>query len=1462
MGPKTKIFTALMLAAVGCALLFADLAYSQPGGEGESIELIVRPDDGKTSPLQQTLRSGTVSKQTADSLFANVTSISSVFDSRGTRQKNGEGTLPIPAFRLGVRDSASFRRLRTRMRQHADVRYAHENVSFRVNAEREKNRSLFPPDDPILRDDNALADSLDHLDVIHALDAWSVTSGTTDVRIGVVDTGIFLEHPDLADQFSINEAEDVNGNGKLDPIPVEEGGDLNGVDDDGNGYVDDVVGYDFVDRPSAIQSGEFADRDPDPSADLEEESSGHGTAVAGVATAAPDDVLEGIAGVAPDARLVALRAFGRDGTGRADDIAAAIMYGAENELDVLNLSFGQGRAVPLIEDAIEYAVDQGTVVVASAGNELTDDPHYPSDYPEVVSVVWLGEDGMLPQVNQSQFGIGVDLGAPGSNVFTADLPADKLRADESPELEDLYGPYSGSSFSAPQVAGAAALLRSADSSLSPASIRSILTAAADDIKRANWDHETGAGLLNVEQSLMRAYPARTEITAPEHNHGVEGDSSLAITGTAIDPAFDHYAVYYAKGTRNLGQRRDPWVEITPPTSRQVLRDTLGVWSTQALSELKEGEYTLRLVTTFHDDRTIEDRRRIRIDRSQPEVRVEFIGVGRVEGENGIVADVESDDVTRVRMEVQIGNRGKTVLSESKARRHGLTWPDETGNGGQAAIQLDATNSSGLTTTTDTTLHIPASNENTGLLTRTSPSLSPGKLLSTAVNFDGDELSEILLNQFKNEGRTDTLRTFEWTGSDFAPADTLVTADPFVPRDAGDTNGDGLQELLLQREQKTLLLEQPNSTAPPTDLIFADTSRVSDAPGDTLNGARLTDLDADGQGEVIGTRQKQWKVLERKPSGFQEIARLTNPTDPGPDSSRGNRLTTQAATGDFDGDGRRDLLVGDQDGDLIVYEATGDDQIETAWTVETDRQNAEEQFAVGDFTGTGRTNFATVTTTSGAPSISYYSVWQRAGEDAYERAFRLPIPSALKEDFSRQNRGGLLESADLDRDGRSEIVIAHPPSLLVLDRSASGAWQVLYEDRSSSISLDSGMLAADVSGTGTPSILTGTNEEKMARYAVDPAGLAVAPPRWVRARPGGASSTKLTWRAPGVDSVTVYGRPASDDSDLAPIVTTTDSSTTLDGKTTRRYRLKAWKEGAQSPFSPARPVRPHPPATVDSVSYPGPSTVEIQFAEVLAPDLQVEQFQFGAEDTSPERLVRAQSGQAVILRFSRAVAGQSGQLSWSGIVDATGLDVDQTAVNVSFPADDRRSLFIEEAMIVGENRARLAFNAPLDPSAARERDRYTLRPRGRVADVQVEGDSSDTVVLHVEGLVLGASGEESSLTVTEMVGADGRRLSDEGGTVRLTRPADDLSNVFVYPNPYRAAEHGEKVEIAGLPPEATIRIYTPGGRLVRELSARTRDGGRDWNLRDRRGERVPSGVYLFRVNAPEQSPVLEKAAVIR
>lgn len=1438
---KQTFLTSILLAPL---VILGDSPVAAQSPSGSSVELIVRAADNAPPSFLDRLRSP-VSKQEDDSLLAGVQSARSVFASPVLQSKRREKQADIPAFTLVVRDSAARTAIQNRLRERSEVQYVQPNVEYTLKRRGESSIPEGFASDPILDPGNIFADSLDHLSVIRAIEGWDESAGDSTVSVGVVDTGIYLDHPDLADQFWANPGEDRNG-----------------TDDDGNGYVDDVVGYDFVDRAGVVAEGDYQDRDPDPSPDSLGPISGHGTSVAGVISAVPDEPEAGMVGVAPNTRLVALRAFGGDGRGQTDDIAAAIVYGAQQGIDVLNLSFGRDRASPLLREAIEFAISQGTVVVASAGNKgAVDEPHYPSDYPSVISVLWLAEDGEdVPDFSRSQYGIGVDLGAPGSNVFTTNYPRQRLLNDQPVRQDDLYRLSSGSSFSAPQVAGAAALLRSVDATLSPTAIQSILTGTAADINGASWDHTTGAGRVDVARGLLRSYPAQTELHFPEHDQGFSGTSPVPVVGTALDPSFKEYAVYYAEGTRDLDSRPNPWTSLVGPVETRVHRDTLTIWDVSALDD---GEYTLRLSTTLTDGRTIEDRRRVTIDSTPPEVDIKFLGTGRIDGRWGILADVASDDTVRSQMVVRIRGQKFVTDGEFISSRQGLTWPDESGLGGEASVELTLTNRSGLQTTIERTVSVPPNKTNPSFFQVEKTGIPGGSLLPRAPDFDEDGLPEIVANHFPTPsgGISDTIRAFEWTSTAFAPADTLLAR--LFPKDVGDTNQDGRKELLLQINGATILLEQQDPDLLPQHLVYADTSAVTPSiAGPSLHGALLTDLDGNGVGEIVGnwkadSSRTEWRVLEREGATFQLVERLENPTShERPDTVRS---APNAATGDFDGDGRKDLLVGDRDGNWIVYESTADGSMEVAWSHETDRFAADRRFAVGDVTGNGRAEFVTHNTYSpsppggGAPEppISYYHVWSAVGDDTYERIYRLPVAG--------ERSPGDLTAADFDDDDRAEIAIAHPPSLVVVGSSDSGGLDVIYENQERPAVRSRSMVAADFEGNGVPSLLAATTGETLRRYTVNSSGTEQPPPRWVQAVPTGPAGSRLEWRAPAADSVTVFA--GSPDESPDPVTSTTDSTTTIADSSRLQFALQAWADGESSPLSPARLVRPHDSATVTAVEYPTSSTVRLQFTEPFASSPPPERFELTTHG-SPRSVVQSDGETGLLLRFSDA-AGEESILSWTGLTDASGLPVGQTEVGVAFPAASNRTLFVEDVSVLGEQRVRLTFNEPLVGSTARNRDNYHVQPHGSVESVEAEGSPPSAVTLRLDGVVAGASGQESSLTVSSLRSVNGSTLVDEGATVRLTQPAEGLANVKVYPNPIDLSRHDSQLTIAGLPRNATVRIYSPAGRLVNVLSVEdNRMGGTTWDLRTRRGSTVPSGIYLVRVEAPDASPVMKKAAVIR
>ncbi len=368
-----------------------------------------------------------------------------------------------------------------RLQQLDGVRYAEPYYLLRP-------LTTVPPNDPAAHPQQG---QQDYLTTVHAYEAWAIEPGSADIIIGMLDTGVELDHPDLVGNRHVNIADPVNG-----------------LDDDGDGYVDNHHGWDF------------ADYDADPSAD----TNGHGTGVTGVAAATPDNST-GIAGLGYRSSYMPIKVF-RSGDGRFAFGYEAIAYAADRGCQVINLSWGGANAYSQFgQDVINYAVQQrDVVVVAAAGNSGRDERYYPASFDGVLSVAVT--DAQDRAVGQTTHNHWVDLVAPGQYSY-------------STQNGGGYHYGSGSSLAAPLVAGAAALVRAHFPHWSAEQVMQQLRLSADDIYAVGdnraYHEKLGRGRLNAARALQPlSSPAlrASSLTyaTPAGQHAYYGDT-LALTLT-------------------------------------------------------------------------------------------------------------------------------------------------------------------------------------------------------------------------------------------------------------------------------------------------------------------------------------------------------------------------------------------------------------------------------------------------------------------------------------------------------------------------------------------------------------------------------------------------------------------------------------------------------------------------------------------------------------------------------------------------------------------------------------------------------------------------------------------------------------------------------------------------------------------------------------------------------------------
>lgn len=394
--------------------------------------------------------------------------------------------------------------------------------------------------------------------------AWDIQTGSHEVVVAVIDTGLDYTHPDLKENAWVNEAE-LNGQA--------------GVDDDGNGYVDDIHGYDFVNN------------DGDPMDDH-----GHGTHVGGTIGAKGNDGA-GIVGVAWNVRLMGVKFLSASGSGTLEDAIKAIDYATAMGAHIQSNSWGGGGYTQLLKEAIERARDKNILFVAAAGNESNDNdsaPAYPASYDvdNIISVAAIDNNGQLAYF--SNYGkTKVHVAAPGVDV-TSSVPTKTNSSG--------YDTWSGTSMATPHVSGVAALMLSQEPGLSFAETKARIIAGVQTLGSLR-NKVASAGIAN-------AYYALTGQVAPPDENDPYNWQAQDYTLSTIHPynaktneefvvrveGAQQVAVYFEKFETERGYDT---VEFRDSTGRLI-----GKWSGNHNGEFSPSANGDTLHMTFKSDDSV------------------------------------------------------------------------------------------------------------------------------------------------------------------------------------------------------------------------------------------------------------------------------------------------------------------------------------------------------------------------------------------------------------------------------------------------------------------------------------------------------------------------------------------------------------------------------------------------------------------------------------------------------------------------------------------------------------------------------------------------------------------------------------------------------------------------------------------------------------------------------------------
>ncbi len=1285
------------------------------------------------------------------------------------------------------------------------------------------------------------------LRAINAEKAWEKASGK-GIVVGVIDTGIEFLHPDLVNQLWVNKKEDLNGNGRFDPWDSQEkidgvGGDLNGIDDDGNGFTDDVIGYDFVDQ-SVANLGDYFQPDP-----LPEDEHSHGTLVAGI-IAAERNNKTGISGLAYDSKIITARAFDVLGNGETDDIARAIVYCAMNGARVLNLSFGEATPSSIMHDAIRYATSRGCIVFASSGNNGWNLPHYPSDYDEVISVG--ATDINNKRYFRSNYGSRLAFMAPGVDILSATFGSEYKKA-------------SGTSFSAPYAAATAALLLEKDKSLSSENICGVMKITSLDINRPGWDDLTGAGIIDAGKAVSMSGKTAVCISYPNNEAAFNKTKIpvLLVRGSVATPLLDTFMVLISPGQNpEDSYSAIEWDTLRQPEPR-FYTDTL--LANVDLTQLQDTVYTIRLLAKLKNKGTIEDRVTIEVYSNNSKLNIISLKKGDVwKGDRRamLVAAVTSH---KSDFYVEFRKKGS---AEAYKRASEYYYYDnfhylEIGSEAEADTDMEARavayREGGDSAFYNFEFRRSSESMPVDGFTLKKYSLPSSVLVNQIANIYGDGKASFVANK-KYFGNWESTAAYTFDSEKFDKRDS--TYDIYIPVAYGDTDGDGKAEVLAKVSGQTYLFEYTPGKSLFANNIYSNTS--------TRNfwAQALEDIDGDGAEEIIASSDTAVHIIKYANGKYENLATVL--PDP---NNRDLGTNPGVIAGDFDGDGRKDILIATESGNLLMFEYDGQ-KFENTWRTNDNIAMGNQYLCRLDADGDGIPEFL-----HGSFGSQILYDYTNAGKVIWTfRLYKSESNNKYKSIWEDQFAGvqviqpteNGVSAGDIDNVPGDEIIISKFPDYYIfrwdaVKNTLMPLWWYPSANTGNS-------LVYDFDGNGRKEVAFTTWQatrffEYYGPKLQTPAGF----DGWALNYNQAYLFWNKTDKADKYEVIRLF-----DDNSGESVAVTTETSviiSNLDNNTGYRFIARALNQTDTSEVSYSVYVFTHKQVYPVSVADFGGKSVTVAYSGKLPPN-RIEPGMFtiisadNKVEASPVNAITA-GDSSVILYFGAALQPGYYTLQAGSFPDyyRTPTLADSLIFEIRHHGDLPEELYLASVSVAGNGLLVLEYSEDVEAASAETPGNYSLEPFGKVSKVTRNTVKSKVTIYLDPVYKLEALGRNYLLTVKNVVAESSKPMTaGAGSTIGFVFSKENSSEAFIYPNPVRLSDKPE-IFFANLSINADVYIMTLDGRVLRVLTETDGNGGVEWDGRDDSGKELDSGVYLFKVKTknPDGTGLeseLKKFAIIR
>ncbi len=743
----------------------------------------------------------------------------------------------------------------------------------------------------------------------------------------------------------------------------------------------------------------------------------------------------------------------------------------------------------------------------------------------------------------------------------------------------------------------------------------------------------------------------------------------------------------------------------------------------------------------------------------------------------------------------------------------------------------------------------------------------GHLLHKTNDFNDNGFPEIITGSYQN-GAVGLIKMFESGNNKMS--EIYASDAQLIPRDIGDADNDGKKELLCGLGFSSYLYE---SLAPGQFPTVKAVSWLGD--GSTQYWAsRITDLDKDGRGEVIlrvvkpenGKSVDQFEVWESDGDNhFDFVAALPNPT--AGDNQNG---VPHCEVGDFDGDGRQEILFGDSDGDLYIYENTGDNSYTNTWQDSLPLLDSIDYLSAGDFDGDGVSEF--IAGCHSNPNLNTehdydarhwtYRIYDSNGDNSYEQVaewnfFGFESPK----DFASG-----VSSGDIDGDGRDEIFICVFPDFYVIEKNDPN-YEITYHHFPVK---SNGAVIVDSDNDGKKEFWIG-QDDVIRSFEMIGASTGPAAPVGIKAQPLDEHQVHLSWReVSGADMYNIYRGVAET---KLKLLVSVESPFFIDDSVSAgvlyRYAVETidW-EGLPQTSRKSRIISARPgarPRLVKAVMETEKSC-RLWFSKAMDGSAKnASNYSLDHDIGHPASTALDASGMQVVLFFDKAFPAEGTYtIRCRNLTDINEVPQDTTQNSADFDVRfPQGTPYLIDGRLIGAKQIELIFSEPMEAGSIENVNNYDLGKLITVESATIEPEAHEKALLRLQtSQAFGALGKAFPIRVHNLKSVHGISIRPgRGDFLQLIFSKNNLDHVYTYPNPYRPGLGVDVVTFANLTQRAQVQILTTRGVRVRTLEETNGDGGVAWDLRNDNGDPVASGIYIYRVVSKDQVK-MGKLAIMR